>query len=367
MALSEQEELELLELEKERAGKGSAKPSPLMEHALGLSRSMIAGGPMFGLISHGMKTGSDLADKAAYKAGEAVTDLTGSPAAGYATNVAIQAVPAVLSGGPAKSLAPALEGPARSLMQSALKPSSKSLVNGDAAKAIDTMLQEGVNATTGGAAKLRILINKLKAEVGQVISQSPATVDRGYAYKELAGTLEDVTKKGSGYNADRAAVLKAWDEFKNHPLLDKFAEVDNQIPIQSADMVKRASQKAAESAYSALTPPTASDKAQMAIAAGLRKGMEAEEPRVAAMNAKLSEYINALQQIEPRAAAAANRDIGGLVPLAHSPEAAMLMLADRNPWMKSFIARALYAGKEQIPATAARAGVAIGVSANNKQ
>lgn len=317
-----------------------------------------------------------LVDKFAYGAGGKVTDLASAAGAspevaggaGYATNVVAQAIPTLLTGASAKTAAaPLMEKAAEFTMQSALKPSSKSLANGDAAKAIDTMLAEGVNATAGGAAKLRLLITQLKGEVGKVISQSPAEVNRGHAYRELAKTLDDVTQKGAGYTADRAAVLKAWEEFRNHPLLEKFGEVSDMIPIQVADTVKRASQKAADSAYGALTPPTAADSAQMAIASGLRQGMEAAEPAVAGINAKISQYIKALELIEPRAAIAANRDIGGLVPLASSAEGAMLMLADRNPWLKSYIARVLHAGRERMPQAAGQAAAAALVSEHGRQ
>jgi hypothetical protein len=363
--MTEEEEFEFrARLEREQ---GAATPPPMSD----LSDPSVFRAAAVRRAQEGPQWGegfAKLVDKFAYGAGEKVTDATGSPAAGYATNVIAQAIPTLLTGGAAKTAGgPLMEKAAQSVMQSAIKPTSKALVNGDAARAIDTMLQEGVNATAAGAAKLRILISNLKAEVGKVISQSPAEVNRGHAYRELASALDDVTKKGAGYTADRTAVLKAWEEFKNHPLLDKFAEVGDMIPIQVADTVKRASQKAAESAYGALTPPTAADKAQQAIAAGMRKGMEEAEPAVGAMNAKLSEYINALQQIEPRAAAAANRDLGGLVPLAGSPEAAMLMLADRNPWMKSLIARVLYAGRERVPEAAGQAAAAALVSGQGTQ
>lgn len=361
MALSEQEEFELLSMERERAAAGIA-PKP--------RRRLEDYGPTWG---QGV---GKLIDKFAYGAGGKVTDLATSAGAspevaagaGYAANVASQAIPALLGGGPAKAAgAPLMESAAKTVMQSALKPTSKSLANGDAAKAIQTILDEGLNVTAAGAAKLRILITNLKGEVGRLISQSPAEVNRGYAYKELATLLEDVAKKGAGYTADKAAIMKAWNEFKNHPLLDKFAEVGDMIPIQIADKIKRATQQAVKDSYGRLTSTPASDKSQMAIASGLRQGMEAAEPRVAAMNAKLSEYINALHQLEPRAAIAANRDLGGLAPIASSPEAAMLMLADRNPWLKSYIARILYAGREQIPATAARAGIGAYEAATQNQ
>jgi hypothetical protein len=337
------------------------------------------------LGAEGLKLGSEALDKAAYAAGGKVTDVLSqgsvgrfpipklSPeaaaGAGAVTNAAIQAVPMVIPAGEGAKVAasPVLQGAARTVMQSAMKPSSKSLANGDAAKAIDTMLENGINATAAGAAKVRGLISDLKKQVGEIISLSPAEVNRGYAYKELAKTLDDVGQKASGYKPDQQAVLKAWEEFKNHPLLDKFAEVDDMIPIQAADRMKRASQKAAESAYGAATPPTAADKSQMAIATGLRKGMEEAEPSVGVINKKLSDFINVLQQVEPRAAMAANRDLGGLVPITHSPEAAALMLADRNPWIKSYLARILNSGSEQIPANTARSLAAMIEAAKMQQ
>src|SRR5258706_2581402 len=85
---------------------------------------------------------SDALDKAAYRTGSAVTDVTGSPAAGLAANIGVQAVPMVAGGSLAKAAAPALRGGAEWLMQSAVKPTLKQLRSGDAAKAIDTMLSE---------------------------------------------------------------------------------------------------------------------------------------------------------------------------------------------------------------------------------
>ena len=249
----------------------------------------------------------------------------------------------------AKVGAPVLEAGAKRVMQSALKPTSKSLANGQAAKAIDLMLNEGVNATAGGAAKLRIAINKLKSEVADLISRSPANVNLAPAYRELQSTLDDVGKKGIGYEADQAAVLKAWDEFKAHPLLQ-----GDRVPLQAADTVKRATQKSVDYTVPAANR-SATDRAKMAAASGLRQGMEAAEPAVAPMNAKLSEYINALKQIEPRAAMQANSELLGLAPIAGSAEGAMIMMAQRNPWMKSAVARVLYQSRRAAPASAGAA------------
>ncbi len=54
-----------------------------------------------------------------------------------------------------------MEPAAEVLMQSALKPTYADLKSGDAAKAIQTMLDEGVNVTPGGVQQLRAQIGKL--------------------------------------------------------------------------------------------------------------------------------------------------------------------------------------------------------------
>src|SRR6267378_7942556 len=96
-------------------------------------------------IGIGLKVNSsinDLLNKAAYKAGGAVTDIAG-PEAGFATNVAIQSAPMLLGGALGTKTAPVLEGVAKALMKSAVKPTAADLASGDAGAAIDTMLKRG--------------------------------------------------------------------------------------------------------------------------------------------------------------------------------------------------------------------------------
>jgi hypothetical protein len=337
------------------------EPSPAAQTALRLARGLIRGGPL-GLATEGTQMGMEGLEKASAIAGGAATDVLAQASgrrsvlnplaleippevAGAVGAVTKTAIPAVVGGIPGKAVGqPMATAAARRVMQSALKPTSKAIANKDAAKAIQTMLDEGVNATPGGAVKLRLLITKLKGDVAKAISESPgAMVDKAHVYRELHQTLDEVSKLGRP-NASREAVRQAWETFKNHPLAK-----GEQIPVGLADEMKRATQRAVKDAYGRLTTTPVDDKIDMAIAAGLRKGVEEAVPSVAPMNAKLSQYINALHQIEPKAAVQANKDLGGLVPLAPTPEAAMVMLADRNPWMKSLIARVLYAGRRTIP------------------
>lgn len=322
--------------------------NPLIEAATRLVGSMAQRGPMFGMMHEGMRQGGELLDKAGYAAGGAVTDLTGSPGAGAATNAVIQAAPAMLTGGPAKALgSPAMEAAATGVMRRALKPSAESVVNGDAAKAIKTMFDEGVNVTVGGAAKLRKSISELSAQVADVIKNSPETVNKQQVASELFPLLERL-KQQSLPNKSIKAVESAFDEFMAHPLLKGVDEV----PVPLAQKMKQGTQRAARDAYGEMG--SAEVEANKALGYGWRKGIEAKHPEVAQLNAREAGMINALDQVEQRAAVAGNRDMGGLSWLANNPKAAAAFLADRSPLFKSIVARMMNAGREQIPAAAAR-------------
>src|SRR5688572_26824539 len=94
-----------------------------------------------GLANKASQATNELIDRVAYDAGGKVTDMTGSPAAGFATNVATQALPTLLGGSvTSKAAAPMAKWAGRELMQSSLKPGIKDLKSGKAATAIETML-----------------------------------------------------------------------------------------------------------------------------------------------------------------------------------------------------------------------------------
>lgn len=353
MALTEREELELLELEERERARLPAGAKTAMR----LGRAFLQG-PL-SLVATGVGEAMESIDRGAEEAGGVATDVTGKvlpPEAAAAVGTAVRMAPSVLGAKVGQATgAPTMERGARWFMQQAVNPPGKALAGGPnspAIKAIDTMLQNNIPATTAGSAMLRDRITALKNAVRAKIATSTEVVNRGHVEKEITKLLDEVSAKGAGYKADKAAVLKAWSDFKNHPLLQnaspEFLRGD-EIPMQVADVVKRASQKAAEKAYGSLTPPSTSDAAQQAIARGLKQGMNAADPEVAVKNAKISEYLNALEVLEPRAAQFASRQVAQFAPMATTAEGAMVMLADRNPWIKSLVARVLYQGRNTIP------------------
>jgi hypothetical protein len=311
----------------------------------------IPGGPALKL--------ADMMTQGATEAGGRVTDVTGSPAAGYAANVALQSIPLAAGGPIGRLAAPAMRTAAENMMQRALKPSLGQLKNGEAATAIDTMLSEGLNATKGGVAALKEKIGQLNDEIKTAIENSPAVIKTSEVGKALVDTMKRFQNQVNP-QMDLDVIKNAWAMFKNHPLIQGASE----IPVQLAQDLKTGTQQMLRKKYGQLG--TADVEAQKGIARGLREEISTAVPEVAPLNAQESKLIQTLNVTEKRAMLDLNKDVGGLAWLAHNPGVFLAYMADKSALFKSLVARMLNAGKEQIPATAARAGVA-GYDVSNQE
>lgn len=324
-------------------------------------------GPIVQLGAESMRRGSELLDRAAYDAGGFVTDKAAkvmSPEAaaglGVATNVAMQAVPTVLSGpAAARGAAPAITATGERLMQSALKPSLEALKSGKAAQAIETMLEEGINVSKGGVAKLRGKIDDLNAEITQAIANSAETVHKGRVARALIDTLQKFRNQVNP-SADIKAIKASWDDFVNHPYLQKISE----IPVEIAQQLKQGTYRSLGSkAYGEVKG--AEMEAQKALARGLKEGIAEKVPEVVGLNAKESQLLGALNLVERRALMELNKNQAGLATLAENPTAALAFMADRSALFKSIAARMIYSGSEQIPSTVARVLTGAAAAENN--
>jgi hypothetical protein len=305
-------------------------------------KGFVTGGPLGGMAAgfgEGMKNLGEISDAIAYDAGGKVTDLTGSPALGFGANVATQAIPTLAGGLTGKLFSPAIQSGARSLMQSALKPSKLDHLSGRGARAVDTMLDEGVNVSAGGVAKLRSSIDDMNGEIADLIKNSSATVDKG----KVASRLQDVMKK---YEAsvdanDLKVVQDAWTSFLSHPQL-----VGNpNMPIQFAQRMKQAGNaKLGDAAYGQGLKPAAERDSYKAIVRGLKEEIAAAEPAVAPLNARESALINAHKIAGNRVAMDANKNPIGLGALISQPWMVPLWMWDRSPLGKSAAARLLNSG-----------------------
>lgn len=293
------------------------------------------------MLLEGMRQSTAGLDRAAYQAGGAVTDIATKAGAspqvaaglGYGTNVGVQTIPMFLGGMVGERLPLGLKVGGRKLMQSALKPSARALQSGEAQRAIQTMLDEGVNVTPGGIVKMNNLIDDLYTKVDDIIKGSTGTVSKLEAAKAARSKISEF-KDLVNRRAPLESARKVWKEFT-----EDFPDV---MSVQKAQDVKRATQRFLDKSYGQIG--TAETETQKAIAAGLRKGIEKAEPGVVPLNKRQAALINARDIAEYRAEMAANRDVTGLAPIGFAGNPAMggLMLADRNPWIKSYLARMLY-------------------------
>lgn len=317
------------------------------------------GSPLAGAMNALTDRSGELQREVAYNAGGAVTDVASNLGAspetaaklGFGANVATQAAPTLLAGELAKkAFGPSMREGGRTLMQSALKPTLNNLKSGKAAKAIETMLQEGYSPTKGGVDAMKARISDLNDEIAEAIKNSPATVDKG----KVAAHLNDTLKKFETQvnpTADVNAIQNAWTEFLSHPLLSGKKD----MPVQLAQQMKQGTYKAlGEKAYG--EQKGAAAEAQKALARGLKEEISQAVPGVAAKNKMESDLINAAKIAERRVLMDANKNPLGLGWLAQ-PWMIPFWMWDRSPAAKGLTARALYSGSEQIPATLTRAGV----------
>jgi hypothetical protein len=313
-------------------------------------RGLVSGGPL-GAIGAIGKEASRQQEEAAYDAGGKVTDWTGSPGLGYAANVLTQAVPAVLGGQVApKAMTPALQGTARTFMQSALKPSKLDHQSGRAARATQTMLDEGATVSQGGVDKLRSSIATMNDEIAGIIKDSDKTISKN----AVADRLQNVLKKyEAGDPDDLKAVEAVWTKFLTHPSLAG----KDEIPVQFAQRMKQSfGSKLGDAAYGMGLKPAGERDAWKGITRGLKEEIAAAEPAVAPLNARESALINASKIASNRVAMDANKNPLGLWAAIGQPWMLPLWAWDRSPAAKSLTARMLYSGANEI-GTATGAGL----------
>ena len=357
MALNEKEEFELLSLERARAmSRASPVAAPKEKNGFldnlkaALTAPRLAGGPM-GMLGRELLSSQELFSKAA---GGAATDVLATHVppevagfVGAATEVAVPTLAGAIAG---RAIAqPVAKAAGERLMSSALKPSSKDLLSGDAAKAVQTMLDEGVNVTAGGAAALRAKISALHNEVAKKIAASPEMVDKAYVASEVSKTLAKFRNQVTP-GADRKAILDAWQEFNT-----RFGA---KIPVAEAQAMKQGTQAIISKKYGEIG--SAATETQKGMARGLRLGIEDVIPEVKHLNAQESKLLNALYMADRRAALEGNKNIAGLSLLAKNPEAAAAFMVDRSSLFKSLLARMIHSRGGDVGAIAG--GAAGGVA-----
>lgn len=183
------------------------------------------------LRTGGMSTGQAAPQTLLEGAKQLGTRVVGGAATGGAAAAAINPEDAALGAGIGAAIPVVGRGvsavagivsPER-LMQSALKPTLAQQKSGEAKAAIDTLLKYGINATQGGADKLKSMVQGVDQEISNLI----AGADKQVALKDVLSSLGDVRGKFSSQvnpEADLSAIKRVGDEFSNIQLFSGFGK-----------------------------------------------------------------------------------------------------------------------------------------------
>lgn len=282
-------------------------------------------------------------------------------AAGGLTNLGVEALPVLAGNAVGKLASPSMVAKAENLMQQALKPSKAALKSGDAARAVKTLLEEGANVSEGGVAKLTGKIDELDDALDLAIKGSKGTLNNVSVLKPLKQVM-DQYRAGTMAEENLQEIRKVAKKLLDHPSLRGSEE----MTVEFAQAMKRQNYKElGGKAYGMGLKPDAERDALKAVTRGLKEGIEGQSaldaeylglPNAARINAQMGPLVNARDLALERVLMAGNRDQLGLATLAKNPAAALAMLADRSPLVKSILARMLYAGREGIPRTAGAVG-----------
>ncbi len=308
MQLTEEEEFELLSLERERAMRGKSREQLLHEHNLNreaeadtqhqqvaVDAQTIAEVPrMVGMF--GGPIGAAYGETKAQQieqAGGAREDM--DPLSIGAQAAIPEAVRLV--GQAARPLA-------KGLYASALKlPTTMNLAKRE--RILETGLTEGRIATGRSIAKSKNAVVDIEREIDAKIATNPkAPIDS----PAVASRVDQVAPRFETVNpeADRAILQGSKEEFvRNYPQLNA---------TKAQDLKKKTYKVLGERAYG--EQKTSAKEAEKALARGLKEELETHFPELKALNAKSGALIDLNKSLERAAARIQNRDIIGIgVPI----------------------------------------------------
>jgi hypothetical protein len=227
------------------------------------------------------------------------------------------------------------QGLAKSLMQSALKPTVQQQKSGEADKAIATFLKERLNPTRGGVDELESRIGNINDDVASIIASSNKSVDKQSVINRLKDTVDKFATQVSP-SGDLNAIKGIADDFIDHPSIQGAA-----IPVQQAQALKQGTYRVLKGKFG--ETGSAATEAQKALARGLKEEVGAQHPEILPMLSRESDLINALNVGERRALMDGNKNpvsLGASIAMsANNPIATAGLIANSSALAKSLAAR----------------------------
>ena len=221
---------------------------------------------------------------------------------------------------------------AKRWMRSALKPTVEANNSGAAAKAVDTLLEKGINVSPGGVQKMQSRIAELNNQIAGIVENHPGIVDKADVSVNLQGLLGKFADQVNP-KADLSAIQKAFLEFEE--------TAPDKMTLPQAQRMKQGTYKQlGDKAYNSELK-AADIAAQKELARGLKDSIAKQAPEVVPLNTEESALLNAMNVSERRVLMEANKNPMGLSLLASEPTKMLAFLADRSGLFKSLVARML--------------------------
>jgi hypothetical protein len=223
------------------------------------------------------------------------------------------------------------------LMQSAVKPTLATLkdYSTTAPKLVRTLLDEGVNVSRGGLAKLDALLGATNKQIADAVATAKGSVEKSDVLGRLGQTYE---RFGKGLDAREArqAITKEGEKLIDHPEFAKDA-----MTVPQAQDLKRGIYQEIKDSYGTLSGPA--KEAKKAIARGLKEEVAGAVPEITKLNARDAQLMAAEEAVGRRVSVAGNRDPVGFAWAASGhPATFIAALMDRHPVVKSMLANAMW-------------------------
>jgi hypothetical protein len=231
-----------------------------------------------------------------------------------------------------------LQGKARDLMQSALKPTTKQQKTGQADVAVQTLLENNMNVTKSSVDAMKNKISSLNEQIANKLEPATGTVSKVDVVNYL-DTLRAKKAKQANPASDLAAIDKVAQEFMqyNKPLIETPTQA---IPVQLAQELKQGTYAGLQGKYGQLG--STEIQAQKTLARGLKEKIAGEVENIGALNKAESKLLDTLSVTERRIMMDLNKDPISLGWLSNNPTAAVGFMATRSPKFKSILANVLY-------------------------
>lgn len=256
----------------------------------------------------------------------------GQAAAGIGVQGAVQGASQAVGAG----IGAGMKAAAPWLMQSALKPTVSTLkeYGTTAPRIVKTLLDEGVSVTDAGLAKLQRLLTSTNAEIRAAVQGATGSIEKKHVAARVLPTAAKVSQQVNP-GKDLQAVGGVVDEFISHPVVS-----GPRMSVPEAQAMKVGTYEQIGKKYGEVS--SAEIEAQKALARGLKEEIAAEVPGIAKLNARDSQLMAAADSVGRRVALSGNKDPVGFAWVAANPTTFLAALMDRNPAVKSFVARGLY-------------------------